>query len=220
MLAIGAALAEHPARIKKIFNNMESYPKNGAFKFTFFNGNTPANIVIDDRLPMKQSYNRVSPVNARVSANGAWWMPILEKAYLKFSVFYANIDGGTPMQGFRDFTGYPIQRYRSQSQSTSKMFSIMEEADKKDWSVTAACNRSVSGLVSGHAYTILNVYRGIKDSRGTSHDLLEMRNPWGREQYRGAFSDSSSSWTAAAKAKTGMKKANDGKFFLPVNIFK
>jgi len=38
-----------------------------------------------------------TPVNTQKSAHGAWWMPILEKAYAKYNVFYANINGGTPL---------------------------------------------------------------------------------------------------------------------------
>lgn len=37
------------------------------------------------------------PVNSMVSPNGAWWLVILEKAYAKFNVNYANLDGGTPL---------------------------------------------------------------------------------------------------------------------------
>lgn len=51
-LAVGAGLAEHPARIHKLFNNMTSYPANGAFEFTFYSMGKPVKIVIDDRLPV------------------------------------------------------------------------------------------------------------------------------------------------------------------------
>ena len=53
------------------------------------------NIVVDDSLPMNT--DGVTPINAGVSTNDAWWMPILEKAYAKYNVFYANINGGTPL---------------------------------------------------------------------------------------------------------------------------
>ena len=52
-------------------------------------------VVVDDTLPMKA--DGVTPINADVSTNDAWWMPILEKAYAKYNVFYANINGGTPL---------------------------------------------------------------------------------------------------------------------------
>lgn len=51
-----------------------------------------ASMVVDDRLPIKEGMDRrytnfgvKQTVNARPSANGAWWVPILEKAYSKFN---------------------------------------------------------------------------------------------------------------------------------------
>lgn len=69
-------------------------------------------MVVDDRLPMTIG-DPYTPVNSRVSSNGAWWAPILEKAYAKYNAFYANVNGGTPMQSFRDLTGMPVVRYES-----------------------------------------------------------------------------------------------------------
>jgi len=53
--------------------------------------------VIDDKLPLNPRSERDDLIHTKVSMNGAWWMPILEKAYAKFNVFYANMDGGSPM---------------------------------------------------------------------------------------------------------------------------
>jgi len=66
-------------------------------------------------------------------------MPILEKAYAKFNVFYANIDGGTPLQSFRDLTGMPTVRYYSGNQEDSELFGIINDADKREWVMSAAC---------------------------------------------------------------------------------
>jgi len=92
-MAVGAGLAEWPDRVRKLFVNSE-YPSNGAFMLNFFNKGEPVNIMVDDTLAI--GYNGI-PVNAHQSTHGAWWMPILEKAYAKFNVFYANINGGTPL---------------------------------------------------------------------------------------------------------------------------
>ena len=47
-------------------------------------------------------------MNAGVSPNGAWWLVILEKAYAKWNVNYANLNGGSPAQSLRDLTGMPV----------------------------------------------------------------------------------------------------------------
>jgi len=47
-----------------------------------------------------------------------------------------------------------------------------------------------------------------------------MRNPWGQERYTGAWSDGDSRWTEATKQIVGHREADDGIFFLPVDIFR
>ena len=72
----------------------------------FFKGE-PAKVLVDDRMPLSKWG---VPINSHVSRYGAWWMPIMEKAYAKYNVFYANINGGTPLQSLRDLTGMPSLR--------------------------------------------------------------------------------------------------------------
>ena len=44
--------------------------------------------LVDDYLPVSGDDGQ-SLINASVSQNGAWWLPILEKAYAKMNVNYA-----------------------------------------------------------------------------------------------------------------------------------
>jgi len=67
--------------------------------------------IVDDRLPINDWGD---PINARPSPNGAWWLPILEKAYAKMNVNYANLNGGTPIQAFRELTNMPVASYEVQ----------------------------------------------------------------------------------------------------------
>ena len=61
----------------------------------------------------------------------------------------------------------------------------------------------------------------IQDASGNDVRLVKMRNPWGTEKYHSDYSDSSSLWTDASRAKAGSaKKAkNDGEFFVPIDIY-
>lgn len=45
-----------------------------------------------------------------------------------------------------------------------------------------------AGIVTGHAYSVLQVYEadGLR--------LVELRNPWGRGEWEGDWSDSSKKW--------------------------
>lgn len=78
-LASAAALAEWPERIHKIFTN-KAYSKEGIFEVNLFHMGEPFKEVVDDRLPIREGKDRrytnfgiKTPVNARVSVNGAWW---------------------------------------------------------------------------------------------------------------------------------------------------
>jgi hypothetical protein len=46
---------------------------------------------IDDRFPVDL---KGKTILASKSPNGAWWLPLLEKAFAKFNVNYMHLDGG------------------------------------------------------------------------------------------------------------------------------
>lgn len=47
-----------------------------------------------------------------------------------------------------------------------------------------------------------------------------MQNPWGVELYNGPFSDKDAEWTEELRGKCGSVNANDGEFFIPLEIYK
>ena len=47
-----------------------------------------------------------------------------------------------------------------------------------------------------------------------------MRNPWGAEDYNGAYSDKSPLWTPALRKQAGSVIGNDGEFFIPIADYK
>jgi len=84
-----------PARIKSITWN-DSYDKKGAFRFYFWVKNKWHGINIDDRLPARKTFGGYSTAFAQKSTLGAWWMPLLEKAYAKLDGDYERIVAGWP----------------------------------------------------------------------------------------------------------------------------
>ena len=120
-LSAASALAEHPDRIKRLFENKE-YSEEGIYKIHFFFSGRPTTIVIDDRLPARGRTSYSYPWALSRSANNAWWGPILEKAYAKFNVNYSNINGGWMLEAFRDMAHMPGFSYwiRSWGNANSK----------------------------------------------------------------------------------------------------
>ncbi len=53
-------------------------------------------------------------------------------------------------------------------------------------------NQSVSGIVLGHAYTILKVIS--LNFNGSEVRLVHLRNPWGKTEAKTAWNDSDPKW--------------------------
>jgi hypothetical protein len=78
--------------------------KNGVFEVTMWMYGSPMKVVVDDRLLLT---NRGKVAMANKSVNGAWWVPIMEKAAAKYYGNYENIDGGMAELAVYALTGMP-----------------------------------------------------------------------------------------------------------------
>ena len=104
-LGSAAAMAEQPSRIQKLFRNSE-YSKDGIFEVIFNLRDQHVHMVVDDRLPVDANNELV---NARpVSKESGWWLVLLEKAYAKLNVNYANLHHGSPVEALKELTGMPV----------------------------------------------------------------------------------------------------------------
>jgi calpain-15 len=72
-----------------------------------------------------------------------------------------------------------------------------------------------TGLVAGHAYSILDAKRFDKVS------LLKLRNPWGSFEWKGAWSDNAPEWDKNPKIKKLCQhvSADDGTFWISLEDF-
>ena len=60
------------------------------------------------------------------------------------------------------------------------------------------------GIAENHSYSIMDA----REVEG--HRLLLVRNPWGKREWRGAWSDGSNEWSAEWMEKLDHKFGNDG----------
>ena len=70
-------------------------------------------LTVDDRIPVWTNYYGEWNGNrfAQRSDAGAWWLPILEKAYVKLTRSYSAMSGGWGTEAFRALTGMPVKHY-------------------------------------------------------------------------------------------------------------
>ena len=82
-------------------------------------------------------------------------------------------------------------------------------------------HKSQSGVVQGHAYTLLNAI--VLNHNKKQFRLIQLRNPWGKCEYTGQWSDSDPNWNSvspAQKKRIGFKlDKDDGIFFMPFDAF-
>jgi calpain-15 len=71
------------------------------------------------------------------------------------------------------------------------------------------------GLPNDHAYSLLKTYR--VDER--TH-LVQIRNPWGKTEWNGDWSDNSNKWTPALRQELGVTSEDDGTFWMELKDFR
>jgi calpain-15 len=48
---------------------------------------------------------------------------------------------------------------------------------------------------------------------------VQIRNPWGKFEWKGEFSDDSNLWTPEDRQELNVQRANDGIFWMPLENF-
>jgi hypothetical protein len=110
----------------------------------------------------------------------------------------------------------------------SELLGLKEEGSLLGCSnaIDATQHSSASGLLSGHAYAILDMREGHADATADFDQidvkLIKLRNPWGQGEWKGAWGDTSVLWKnyPTIKDAVGMTDANDGTFWMDWDDFK
>ena len=174
----------------------------------------PVTLTIDDRLPMKKGTNRT--LYANVGRDKSVWGPLYEKAFAKYHGSYEALVGGNPEKALNTIAGAPGVMIDNKKISTDQLWNLLVEQDAETAMITMGCfGGSRHGIVGGHAYSFIKT---VKLSNGTR--LVQVRNPWSVERYKGPWGDKSSKWTEKFKDEAGYHQMDDGLFFTPIEIFK
>ncbi|XP_064635193.1 calpain-8-like [Lineus longissimus] len=195
----------------------------GIFHYRFWRFGQWKDVIIDDRLPTM--YGKLVFAH-NVTEPNEFWGALMEKAYAKVNGSYGNIEGGKIQDALVDFTGGISEVYNlTDKQNLPKdLFRIIQKSVKAKSMQGASISASqrereaslTNGLFKGHAYSVIDV-RQIRTLDGRSHNLMQLRNPWGHGEWNGDWSDKSPVWNQVSDSeKRGIDfaRADDGVFWM------
>ncbi|RDX80632.1 Calpain-type cysteine protease DEK1, partial [Mucuna pruriens] len=213
------AVLTEVSRISEVIITPE-YNEEGIYTVRFCVQGEWIPVVVDDWIPCELPGK---PAFATSKKAYELWVSILEKAYAKLHGSYEALEGGLVQDALVDLTGgagEEIDMRSGEAQidlASGRLWSQLLRFKQEGFLLGAGSpsgsdvHISSSGIVQGHAYSILQV----REVDG--HKLVQIRNPWANEvEWNGPWSDSSPEWTDRIKHKLKhvQQVSKDGIFWM------
>ena len=208
-LSAMAVVAAHPKLMDCVMVTKETNPE-GFYIVRVFKHGEWHNVVIDDTIPCKKWGSGLRPICVKSKSGNELWMSLLEKAYSKYHGSYEAINGGQVHVGLADLTGGSAGKIELDEKraeiASGELFAQVKQYFDSGYLMGAGSpsgsdtDISEMGIVQGHAYSILNIIE--ESDQNGSHQLIELRNPWGSGEWKGQWSDRDQrSWTSRMRQR-------------------
>ncbi|CAI9726120.1 calpain-9-like, isoform X2 [Octopus vulgaris] len=232
VVSVSSVVAHQKKLVQKIIPSGQSFDEDyiGAFHFNFWHYGKWTEVIVDDYLPTVNGHliygkNREQP--------NEFWSPLLEKAYAKLQGCYQALNGGKIQSALTDLTGGISEYYDlgEKMKIAPNLYDLLLNVRTMNTLIGAAIHRKnemlplketkrENGLYEGHAYTITKVAQVELNKK--VHNLLRLRNPWGKGEWNGPWSDTSfemRNLPADKKLELEVVNAEDGEFWIPFDEF-
>ncbi|KAJ3009877.1 UNVERIFIED_CONTAM: hypothetical protein HDU68_002451 [Siphonaria sp. JEL0065] len=224
-LAALSILASDPALLKRTM--VERDEKVGVYGFVFYRDGQWISSIVDDQLATnhddfrlqselkKEEYEKTFLRGSKAlkfakskDANETW-VPLIEKAYAKAHGDYEAIEGGEGVEAVEDLTGGVCTIYQTDDiLDTDKFWNEELLQMHKGKVFFVSMTYDTQGLFGGHEYCILRAIE-VKGKR-----FLLIRNPWGKSEWTGKWSDGSAEWDGEWMTLLNHRFGDDGQFWM------
>ena len=212
-----ASAARYPHRVERAIMQRTN-STTGAYCVAMCITGSWVTVIVDDYFPVRK--DGVLPFCE--PRNKVFWPLLFEKAYAKVYGAYWHIGhGGQAKDALRDITGAPTEHIDlKDAKVESGAMEKIRQAENNNFIVNVSSKgkgeeKNENGIITGHGYSMLGL---VTLSNGV--ELLKLRNPWGKGEWLGAWSDKSELWTDEFKREAGWVDEDDGVFFITYEDFK
>nr|XP_031322666.1 calpain-14 isoform X1 [Camelus dromedarius] len=222
-LAALEALTLHQDILSRVVPLNQSFTEKyaGIFQFWFWHFGKWVPVVVDDRLPVNEAGQLVFVSS---TYKNLFWGALLEKAYAKLSGSYEDLQRGQVSEALVDFTGGVTVTIKL-AEAPDNLWDILTQATYSRTLIGCQTHSGKervleNGLVDGHAYTLTGI-RKVTSKHGPEY-LVKLRNPWGKVEWKGDWSDSSRTWELLSPKEKILllRKEDDGEFWMSLRDFK
>lgn len=211
-----SALSEFPARVENLFL-VRKPNTSGCYAVTLYISGYPFTIVVDQQFPYDEKNRKLAFANTN---QNELWVMLLEKAWAKMHGNYTNIDEGDARESLAAITGAPVEKIEHASISDPmELWKTLSGWDRDRFVMcTGGVKGEANGLEANHTYTLINCYEvKWKDQEVR---LVQIRNPWGSGEWKGAWSDTDQEhWTPELNKELNHTNKDDGTFFMQFEEF-
>jgi len=95
----------------------------------------PEDVTVDDLFPIYKN----KPAFTKPTSDGAWWLPLLEKAYAKVNINYEMISSGSQAEAAKFLTGAPAKQMATNLQTIDELWDSLSQNLRTGFILTTAC---------------------------------------------------------------------------------